>query len=54
MFACTDASVVADGSPDGQSADAMAAGVPDTEHLRLMLQSYRALFNQLCRPSSSG
>jgi hypothetical protein len=22
----------------------------DTEHLRLMMQRYRALFNQLCRP----
>jgi hypothetical protein len=29
----------------------MAPGVPDTEHLRLMMQRYRALFNQLCRPS---
>ena len=29
-----------------------AADVPgaDTEHLRLMMQRYRALFNQLCRP----
>jgi hypothetical protein len=29
-----------------------AAAVPgaDTEHLRLMMQRYRALFNQLCRP----
>ena len=29
-----------------------AATVPgaDTEHLRLMMQRYRALFNQLCRP----
>jgi hypothetical protein len=35
----------ADGAPgaDGQ------AGA-DTEHLRLMMQRYRALFNQLCRP----
>jgi hypothetical protein len=46
----------ANGSPDGQpaagtSATAMPAGVPDTEHLRQMMQRYRALFNQLCRPS---
>ena len=41
----------ADGSPDGQSPAAMAAGVPDTEQLRLMMQRYRALFNQLCQPS---
>jgi hypothetical protein len=27
-----------------------AARTPDTEHLRLMMQRYRALFNQLCRP----
>jgi hypothetical protein len=44
----------ADGSPaaaDGQSPAAMAPGAPDTEQLRLMMQRYRALFNQLCRPS---
>jgi hypothetical protein len=29
---------------------ASAAGGEDTEHLRLMMQRYRALFNQLCRP----
>jgi hypothetical protein len=23
---------------------------PDTEQLRLIMQRYRALFNQLCRP----
>jgi len=43
-----------DGSPaaaDGHSPASMAPGVPDTEHLRLMMQRYRALFNQLCRPS---
>lgn len=33
-------------SPDGESAVRAA----DTEHLRLMMQRYRALFNQLCRP----
>ncbi|HEY1819359.1 MAG TPA: hypothetical protein VGG83_05480 [Trebonia sp.] len=27
-----------------------AAPASDTEHLRLMMQRYRALFNQLCRP----
>jgi len=33
------------------SADgAQASGEPDTEHLRQMMQHYRALFNQLCRP----
>jgi hypothetical protein len=44
----------AGGSPtaaDGQSPAAMAPGAPDTEQLRLMMQRYRALFNQLCRPS---
>jgi hypothetical protein len=29
---------------------ASAARGEDTEHLRLMMQRYRALFNQLCRP----
>ena len=29
---------------------AAAAAGADTEHLRLMMQRYRALFNQLCRP----
>jgi hypothetical protein len=29
---------------------AAAAPGADTEHLRLMMQRYRALFNQLCRP----
>ena len=44
----------ADGSPaaaDGRTPTAMAPGVPDTEQLRLMMQRYRALFNELCRPS---
>jgi hypothetical protein len=36
-----------DQAPDGGEAAARAA---DTEHLRLMMQRYRALFNQLCRP----
>jgi hypothetical protein len=38
----------ADGSApaDGES----AARGSDTEHLRQMMQQYRALFNQLCRP----
>jgi hypothetical protein len=30
------------------SDSAAASGVPDTEHLRLMMQRYRALFNQMC------
>jgi hypothetical protein len=30
------------------SESAAASGVPDTEHLRLMMQRYRALFNQMC------
>jgi len=34
------------GSPDGEA----ASRAPDTEHLRQMMQRYRALFNQLCRP----
>jgi hypothetical protein len=44
----------ADGSPaaaDGRTPTAMAPGAPDTEQLRLMMQRYRALFNELCRPS---
>ena len=36
---------------DAASADGEPASRgPDTEHLRLMMQRYRALFNQLCRP----
>jgi hypothetical protein len=35
----------------GQSPAATAPVMPDTEHLRLMMQRYRALFNELCRPS---
>ena len=39
------------GDVDGEPVSAQdAAGAPDTEHLRLMVQRYRALFNQLCRP----
>jgi len=38
------------GAADGQ-ATAAAPGAMDTEHLRLVMQRYRALFNQLCRPS---
>ena len=43
----------ADGSAaaDGRTPTAMAPGAPDTEQLRLMMQRYRALFNELCRPS---
>ena len=42
----------ADGPGDavGEPVSARDAGAPDTEHLRLMVQRYRALFNQLCRP----
>jgi len=36
---------------DGQPADGITPGAPDTEQLRLMMQRYRALFNELCRPS---
>jgi hypothetical protein len=36
------------GAANGQAPE---PGVMDTEHLRLMMQRYRALFNQLCRPS---
>jgi hypothetical protein len=36
-----------DTAPAGGTAAASGA---DTEHLRLMMQRYRALFNQLCRP----
>jgi hypothetical protein len=36
---------------DGRTPTAMAPGAPDTEQLRLMMQRYRALFNELCRPS---
>jgi hypothetical protein len=36
---------------DSASEDgALAARASETEHLRLMMQRYRALFNQLCRP----
>jgi hypothetical protein len=38
----------ADGSAPADSAS--AARGSDTEHLRQMMQRYRALFNQLCRP----
>ncbi len=38
------------GTADGSPAAAMTPGA-DTEQLRLMMQRYRALFNQLCRPS---
>jgi hypothetical protein len=34
-------------SPDG---DRLAAGEPDTEQLRLLIQRYRVLFNHLCQP----
>ena len=34
------------GAADGQS-----PAMPDTEALRLMMQRYRALFNEICRPS---
>jgi hypothetical protein len=33
-----------------ETAPADATDGADTEHLRLMMQRYRALFNQLCRP----
>ena len=38
----------ADGTAPADGADGQAGA--DTEHLRLMMQRYRALFNQLCRP----
>lgn len=38
------------GTPDAPGAAAAGSTPPDTEHLRLMMQRYRALFNQLCRP----
>ena len=38
---------------DSADTDTTAQDVPDTEHLRLMMQRYRALFNQLCRPSQT-
>ncbi len=37
---------------DGQAPAGVTPGGPDTEALRLMMQRYRALFNELCRPSS--
>jgi hypothetical protein len=43
--------VMWESGPAGASADgASTASSADTEHLRLMMQRYRALFNQLCRP----
>jgi hypothetical protein len=39
-----------DRSPAGSAQSNPARGaVPDTEHLRVLMQRYRALFNQLCR-----
>jgi len=39
------------GRVNGQSAaNGQDTGYQDTEHLRQMMQHYRALFNQLCRP----
>lgn len=37
-------------SGEAASGGAATARGADTEHLRLMMQRYRALFNQLCRP----
>lgn len=34
----------------GDADQPAAGGVTDTEQLRLLLQRYRALFNQICRP----
>jgi hypothetical protein len=39
------------GTADGQPTGGMTPGAPDTEQLRLMMQRYRALFNELCRSS---
>jgi hypothetical protein len=39
------------GAADGSPAASTTSGAPDTEELRLMMQRYRALFNQLCQPS---
>ena len=36
-------------SDSAGSGSAAASGTPDTEHLRLMMQRYRSLFDQLCR-----
>jgi hypothetical protein len=33
-----------------EAGSAASGGQPDTEHLRVMMQRYRALFNQICRP----
>jgi hypothetical protein len=38
------------GAANGEPVSTQAAGLADTEHLRQMMQRYRALFNQLCRP----
>ncbi len=39
------------GPGDGERAvDGGSANVADTEHLRQLMQQYRTLFNQLCRP----
>jgi hypothetical protein len=41
----------ASGSATDADGDQSAAGdVPDTEQLRLLIQRYRTLFNQMCRP----
>jgi hypothetical protein len=38
------------GAKTATSDGAAASSEPDTEHLRQMMQHYRSLFNQLCRP----
>jgi hypothetical protein len=35
---------------DRETGSAASGGQPDTEHLRMMMQRYRTLFNQICRP----
>jgi hypothetical protein len=35
---------------DGETGSTAAGGQPDTENMRLMMQRYRTLFNQICRP----
>jgi len=43
-------SAAADGAGEAAAGEAATARGADTEHLRLMMQRYRALFSQLCRP----
>ena len=48
--AARSSSAAADGAGEAVTGEPATAPGADTEHLRLMMQRYRALFSQLCRP----